>query len=693
MLQNMQVTAPSSSGADPSWSRMSSLLLAVVLGCVYILSANMSLALLTPDGVAVFWPAAGVSAGTLIAFGPQARWAVVAGTMAATIVANLLGDRNVLSSVAFAICNAVEAVIAAGIVDRFFGSPFNLDRLRHVLGFLGAAIVAAAVSGIGGTFAFALLHGTQGPVFATWQNWFASDALGIVTIAPLIIGLSSVARQPPAHGEAVQGFLALASLVAMSVLVVALPQAPWATAVPIAMLFPILLWIAARCPPVFAAAAAFVVTLAIVGTSTIGIGYFGKPGLPMAERVLAARAGILAVALCAYVLAALFAERRRHEIALAESEARVQEALTAGAVTTFVWDARMGSSQRSANAAQVLGLQAGQVFTSTDFLSRVHADDRERFQALVRGVRPERPDYTGIFRFNQPGGPEVWLEETAKGEFDGVGRLVRLKGLTVDVTARKQSQDQQTLLIAELDQRVRNLLARIAAIARDMRPYSSSLEEYVQALDLRIQSMADAHALLSRNRWHGADVADLVRRQLALCATDASAIVHGPDVTLTAATTQVLAMVLHELVTNAAKHGAISSPHGRVDVSWSSAGGNGMARLLMDWQETGGPAVAASPDCRYGVSIIRALIPRELGGSVDLRFASEGVRCKIELPLRHAGAAETSAQAQDDAKAATAILEAEKKAVEDIRAGRPAPYYLTPPEPSVASRGAGQEPA
>jgi len=656
---------------------MSSILLAVVLGCVYILSANMSLAMLTPDGVAVFWPAAGVAAGTLIAFGPNARWAVVAGTMVATIVANLLGDRNVLSSIVFAICNAVEAVVAAGIVDRLFGSPFNLDRLRHVLGFLGAAIVATAVSGIGGTLGFALFHDAQGPIFATWQNWFASDALGIVTIAPLIIGLASVAREPPAHSEAVEGFLALASLVAMSVLVIALPQAPWATAVPIALLFPILLWIAARCPPVFAAAAAFVVTLAIVGTSTIGIGHFGKPGLPMAERVLAARAGILAVALCAYVLAALFAERRRHGVALAESEARVQEALTAGAVTTFVWDARIGSSQRSANAAQVLGLQPSQVFTAADFLSRVHAEDRERFKALVRGVRPERPDYSGTFRFNQPDGQEVWLEETAKAEFDGIGRLVRLKGLTVDVTARKQSEDQQMLLIAELDERVKNLLARIAAIAKDMRQYRSSLDEYVQALDLRIQSMADAHALLSKNRWHGADVAELVRRQLALCATDTSAIVHGPDVTLTAASTQVLAMVLHELVTNAAKHGAISSPHGRVDVSWSGAGGNGTDRLLMDWQESGGPAVAASPDCRYGVSIIRDLIPRELGGSVDLAFAPQGVRCKIELPLKGVHGTETFRPAQDDAKAATAILETEQKAVDEIRAGRPAPYYLT----------------
>src|SRR5690242_4074332 len=83
--------------------------------------------------------------------------------------------------------------------------------------------------------------------------------------------------------------------------------------------------------------------------------------------------------------------------------------------------------------------------------SRVQPDDRERFKALVRGVTPERPAYTIAFRFKRPDGREVWLEETAKAEFDALGRLVRLKGLTLDITARKRFEDQQSLLITELD--------------------------------------------------------------------------------------------------------------------------------------------------------------------------------------------------------------------------------------------------
>src|SRR5215471_12666033 len=602
-----------SDAADPAWGWMSLSWLAVVIGCLYILSARLSLALLTPDGVAVFWPAAGVAAGALIAFGPRARWAVVAGTMVATIVANLLGDRNLLSSMVFAVCNAGEALLAAALIERFFSSPFNLDRLRHVLGLLGAAIIATAVSGIGGILGFALFHSPTAPLLVTWQNWFASDALGIITIAPLVIGLASATREPPGPNETIEGLAALASLIVMSVIVIALPPEPWTTVVPIALLFPVLLWIAARCQPVFSAAAAFIVTLAIVWTTTVGIGHFGDPGLPMGDRVLAARAGIIAVALCAYVLAALFAERRQHEAALAKSEARLQEALTAGAVTTFVWDVGTGSSQRSADAPQILGFDPQQAFTPKDFLARVHPDDRARFKALVYGVDPDHPAYSVVFRFRHSDGREIWLEETAKAEFDAVGQLVRIQGLTLDVTARKRSEDQQSLLIAALDDRAKNLLARVAVVAKATRHSSDSLDEYVPALDRRIQSMADAHVVLSQNRWEGVDLAELVRSQLAPSATDANTTIGGPDVTLSVAATQALATVLHELVTNAAKYGALSTPHGRVEVSWTRQRADAAAGLSVTWREIGGPAVAPSPQGKYGVSIIRKLIPHELG--------------------------------------------------------------------------------
>jgi integral membrane sensor domain MASE1 len=107
MQQNLRIPA-GTAAADRAGTWMKLGWLAIAVGGIYILSAKLSLSLLTPDGVAVFWPAAGVAAGALIAAGPWARWAVVAGTMVATIVANLMGDRNLVSSMIFAVCNGAR---------------------------------------------------------------------------------------------------------------------------------------------------------------------------------------------------------------------------------------------------------------------------------------------------------------------------------------------------------------------------------------------------------------------------------------------------------------------------------------------------------------------------------------------------------------------------------------------------------
>jgi len=146
------------------------------------------------EGVAVFWPAAGVAAGVLIALGPRARLSVAVGAMAATMVANLLGDRNVWSSILFALCNAGEALLTAWLIEHYLGSDFSLGRLRNVLGLLVAAFVGTAVSGVGGAIAFKLFHSSTTSMLATWQDWVTSDALGIIAVAPLVIELASAAR-------------------------------------------------------------------------------------------------------------------------------------------------------------------------------------------------------------------------------------------------------------------------------------------------------------------------------------------------------------------------------------------------------------------------------------------------------------------------------------------------------------------
>jgi signal transduction histidine kinase len=318
-----QVHHELSAGIDLGW--VGSAGLAVAIGIVYFVAARLSLALLTkPEGVAVFWPAAGISVGALIALGVGALWPVVVGTITATVVANLLGDRNLWGAILFGFCNAGEAVLAAWLIWHFFGPDFRLSKLSSVGGLIGAAVAGTAVSGIGGAATFKLFHSATTPILTTWQHWFASDALGIITVAPLLIELASAARDRPPLGELVEGTLAVAALALVSALAIFLQTELLANVGPVAILLAPLLWLAARCRPVFAAAAAFIISLSIVWTTTFGIGYFGNPDLSVNERVLAAQISILLVTIGASVLAALFEEirdkRRSAEAALRASE-------------------------------------------------------------------------------------------------------------------------------------------------------------------------------------------------------------------------------------------------------------------------------------------------------------------------------------------------------------------------------------
>jgi signal transduction histidine kinase len=313
-----------STGLDLSrWGE--AIALTVAVGVIYFVAARLSLALLTkPEGVAVFWPAAGVSAGALIALGPRARWPVIFGTMAATIVANLLGDRNFWGAFLFAFCNAGEAVLTAWLIATYVDADFRLSKLHNVVGLVAAAAVGAAVSGIGGALTFKLFHSTSASMLTLWHHWFASDGLGIVTVAPLLIELRSALRDRPQLGELAEGALTVAALALVSAFVIFLRSELLANVGPVAVLFAPLLWLAARCRPVFAAAAAFIVSLSIVWTTTFGIGYFGNPDLSIHERVLAAQVSILLVSIGASALAAAFAEvrekRRLAEAALHASE-------------------------------------------------------------------------------------------------------------------------------------------------------------------------------------------------------------------------------------------------------------------------------------------------------------------------------------------------------------------------------------
>jgi two-component sensor histidine kinase len=164
---------------------------------------------------------------------------------------------------------------------------------------------------------------------------------------------------------------------------------------------------------------------------------------------------------------------------------------------------------------------------------------------------------------------------------------------------------------------------------------SSSMEHFVAALDGRIRSMGSTHELLSHRRWLGIPLAELVERELAPYTTGSNTEIGGPEVTLSAEAAQTMAMVLHELVTNAAKYGSLSTRDGRVSVRWYPLlNGDADARHCIEWLEIGGPPVDVPRNSGFGSSVITELVPYELGGNARLVFSPEGVRCRLEIPAK-----------------------------------------------------------
>jgi two-component sensor histidine kinase len=213
---------------------------------------------------------------------------------------------------------------------------------------------------------------------------------------------------------------------------------------------------------------------------------------------------------------------------------------------------------------------------------------------------------------------------------------VTLAGLLALTALVARQARREAMLVGELDHRVKNVLATVSAIMTQTQEASGSRADFVTGLNRRIYSLARTHELLSESNWRGASLAEIVRREFAPYAAG-NAEARGPSVTLKAEATQAVATVLHELTTNAAKYGAFSNRTGRVSVLWRRLQNGSRDRLVIEWQETGGPPVLAPSRSGYGTSIIRELIPFELGGAAELSFAPEGTRCRLEIPGEWAG--------------------------------------------------------
>lgn len=214
--------------------------------------------------------------------------------------------------------------------------------------------------------------------------------------------------------------------------------------------------------------------------------------------------------------------------------------------------------------------------------------------------------------------------------YDADGRLIGASKIARDITARKEAERVQDVLIGELNHRVKNVLATVAAIARQTFTGRQDIETARTVFDARLQSLGRAHDLLRRGSWEAAGLRAAVSEALAAYPPEQFDI-SGPDVNVSPKAVLALALILHELATNAAKYGSLAVNSGKVAVWWEVS--RPEAHLMISWKETGGPQVIPPTRKGFGSRLIQALSAGQLQGKVELNYDVSGVRCMIVAPL------------------------------------------------------------
>ena len=230
-------------------------------------------------------------------------------------------------------------------------------------------------------------------------------------------------------------------------------------------------------------------------------------------------------------------------------------------------------------------------------------------------------------------GTDRWVQSRGSLVRSRSGRPMKLAGVVSDITDRRRtfealetSERRQKLLINELNHRVKNTLATLQSIAALTARRATSVEEFSTLFEARLMALSDTHNLLTASGWEQATLADLLGKELRPYAPDQFRLA-GPDILFDPPQALAMGMIVHELATNAAKHGALSTPDGCVNVSWSDPEADG--RTTMDWIETGGPATAKPGRTGFGSRLIATSLKGDLSGSADLDYAPEGLKARL----------------------------------------------------------------
>jgi PAS domain S-box-containing protein len=255
---------------------------------------------------------------------------------------------------------------------------------------------------------------------------------------------------------------------------------------------------------------------------------------------------------------------------------------------------------------------------------RLHEEDA----ILERIRRNDRIDHFETIRRRKDGNL-IDVSLTVSPLRDANGKVIGASKIARDITERKRSEAQISILAREAEHRAKNLLANVKAMVHLSQ--AGTPDGLKEAIEGRIEALANVHSLFAKSRWQGAELGNLVKQELSPYRKDGEqrTRIDGPTVMLQPDVAQAIAVALHELATNAAKYGALSGAKGEVNVKWSHTA---EGRVLLRWTEAGGPPVSLPTHKGFGTDVIGAMIRAHAGGDIRLDWRDEGLICDIALP-------------------------------------------------------------
>lgn len=330
-------------------------------------------------------------------------------------------------------------------------------------------------------------------------------------------------------------------------------------------------------------------------------------------------------------------DRRATEAGLREALQRLSFHVNNSPLAVIEWDREFRVSAWSSGAQRMFGWEAAEVIGKHPSEWRVvHEEDQEEVARVISRLHTgAEPRNLCLNRNYTKSNETIWCQWYNSVLFEPDGSVNSIVSLAQDVTERHRADERQHMLMLELDHRVRNNLATVLGIAQQTLSVSGTIDEFAGAFTGRIVSLARAHALLSRASWEGVDLFALCSNILesAMSGPAPRVIAEGPPVRLTASQSGILALTLHELMTNAVKYGALSTPAGRVRIGWASYSTGPECSLRIEWKEEGGPSVAQPTRTGFGSTFIEAAVAYELKGSARFAYDPSGFQCELIIPL------------------------------------------------------------